>query len=112
LRLKFESFVIYPEIWCHQHSFPSLPILDNNEQESFLNVDLNATPFCELLYYVWQSLHFGWGLSKDLDVIDEKYDVKLIAVVGVLTTFFLVLGNLRSMADTMILLSRCEHPQP
>ena len=58
-------------------------------------------------------MHSFWGLSKDRDVVDETYAIKLIAVVGILTTVrgFLVLANLQTMADTLILPSRREHPQ-
>ena len=34
-----------------------------------------------------------------------------MVVVGVLTVVFLVLANLQTMADTLILPSRREHPQ-
>jgi len=45
------------------------------------------------------------------DVVDKSYGIKLIAVVGVLSAVFLVLANLQTMADTLILPSRREHPQ-
>jgi len=60
-------------------------ILVNYEQESFFYVDLHATPRCELLHHVKQSLNSFWGLSKNRDIVDETYVIKLIAVVGVLT---------------------------
>jgi len=37
--------------------------------------------------------------------------IKLIAVVGVLTAVLLVLANLQTMTNTLILPSRREHPQ-
>jgi hypothetical protein len=104
------TFDIYPQIWC-QHAFPSLSILVNYDQESFLYVDLHATPCCELLHHVSQSLHSFWGLSKNRDVVDETYIIKLIVVVGVLTAVILVLANLQTMTDPLILPSRREHPQ-
>ena len=95
------------------HAFPSLSIHVNYEQESFFNVtvDLDVTPYCELLHQIWQSLHSFWGLSKNRDVVDETYVFKLIAVVGVLTAVFLVLANLQTMTDPLILPSRREHLQ-
>ena len=77
----------------------------------FFDVDLHFTPCFELLHHVQQSYYSFWGLSKDLDVIDEIYVLKLIAVVGVLIAVFLVFANLQTMADTLILPSRREHPQ-
>jgi len=58
-------------------------------------------------------LHPFWGLSKDRDVFDKTYAIKvtLVAVVGVLTAVCLILANLQTMADTLILPSRREHPQ-
>jgi len=44
-------------------------------------------------------------------LVDETYGIKLMVVVGVLTVVFLVLANLQTMADTLILPSRREHPQ-
>jgi len=52
-----------------------------------------------------------WGLSKNRDVVDETYVIKVIAVVGVLTAVILVLANLQTMTDPLILPSRREHPQ-
>ena len=83
----------------------------NYEQESLFNIDLHATSCCAVLHHVSQRLHSFWGLSKDLDIVDEFYVLNLIAVVGVLTAVFLVLANLRTMADTLILPSRRGHPQ-
>jgi len=37
--------------------------------------------------------------------------MKLIAVVGIVTAFFLVLANLQTIAATLILRSCREHPQ-
>jgi len=37
--------------------------------------------------------------------------IKLIAMVGVLTAVILVLANLQTMTDPLILPSRREHPQ-
>jgi len=71
----------------------------------------SATPCCELLHHVWQSLRSFWGLSKDKDVVNEINVIRMIAMVGVLTAFFLVLANLQTMADTLILHSCREHPQ-
>jgi len=62
--------------------------------ESYFNVDLHAASCCELLHHVKQRLHSFWGLSKNWDVINETYLIKLIAVGGVLTAVFLVLANL------------------
>jgi len=56
-------------------------------------------------------LHSFGVLSKDRDVVDGAYVIKLMAVVGVLTTVILVLANLQTMADTLVLPSRREHPQ-
>jgi len=56
-------------------------------------------------------LHHFRGLSNNRDFVDETYGIKLMAVVGVLTVVFLVLANLQTMADTLILPSRREHPQ-
>jgi len=56
-------------------------------------------------------LHSFWGLSKYQDIVDETYFIKVIAVVGVLTAVILVLSNLQTMTDSLILPSRCEHPQ-
>ena len=58
-----------------------------------------------------KSLHSFWGLSKNRDIIDETYVIKLIAVVGVLTAVILVLANLQTMTDPLILPSRREHSQ-
>ena len=74
-------------------SGPSLSILVNYEQESSFNVDLHATPCCELLHHISQSSHSFWGLSKNRDVVDETYVIKLIAVVGILTAVILVLAS-------------------
>ena len=52
-----------------------------------------------------------WGLSKNRDVVDETYFIKLIAVVGVLIAVILVLANLQTMTDPLILPSRRENPQ-
>ena len=41
----------------------------------------------------------------------ETYVIKRIAVVSVLTAVFLVFANLQTMAHTLILPSRREHPQ-
>ena len=41
----------------------------------------------------------------------KTYVIKLIAVVGVLTAVILVLANLQTMTDHLILPSRCKHPQ-
>ena len=51
------------------------------------------------------------GLSKNRDVIYETYVITLILVVGVLTAVILVLANLQTMTDPLILPSRREHPQ-
>jgi len=51
------------------------------------------------------------SLSKDWTVVDKSYGVELSATSGVLTFFFLVLANLQTMADTLILPSCREHPQ-
>jgi len=48
-------------------------------------------------------LHSFWGLSKNRDIVDETYVIKLIAVVGVLTAVILVLANLQTMTDPLIL---------
>ena len=56
-------------------------------------------------------MHSFWGLSKNQDVLDETYVIKLIAVVGVVTALILVLTNLQTMTDPLILPSRREHPQ-
>ena len=77
----------------------------------FLYIDLHATPRCELLNHVKQSLHSFWGLSKNRDIVDETYVIRLIAVVGVLTAVILVFANLQTMTDPLILPSRREHPQ-
>jgi len=93
--------------------FPSLSILVNYEQESSFYVDLHVAPCCELLHrdHVQQSLHSFWGLSKNRDVVDETYVIKLVAVVGVLPAAILVLANLQTMTDPLILSNRREHPQ-
>ena len=52
-----------------------------------------------------------WGLSKNRDIVDETYVIKLIAVVGVLTAVIQVLANLQTMTDTLILPNCREHPQ-
>ena len=44
-----------------------------------------------------------WGLSKNRDIVDETYVIKLIAVVGILTAVILVLANLQTMTDPLIL---------
>ena len=74
-------------------------------------VGLLATPCCELLHHVLQNLHSFWDLSKNRDVVDETYVIKLLAVVGVLTAVILVLANLQIMTDLLILPSRRAHPQ-
>jgi len=51
------------------------------------------------------------GSPGTLDVVDEIYLIKLKAVVGVLTAVFLVLANLQTMTDILILPSRYEHLQ-
>jgi len=56
-------------------------------------------------------LHSFWGLSKKRDIVDETYVIKVIAVVGVLTALILVLADLQTMTDPLILPSRREHPQ-
>jgi len=56
-------------------------------------------------------LHSFWGLSKKRDIVDETYVIKVIAVVGVLTARILVLADLQTMTDPLILPSRREHPQ-
>ena len=56
-------------------------------------------------------MHSFSGLSKNRDIVDETYVIKLIAVVGVLTAFILVLANRQTMTDPLILPSRREHPQ-
>ena len=56
-------------------------------------------------------MHSFWGLSKNRDVVDETYVVKLIAVVGVLPAVILVLADLQTMTDPLILPSRRAHPQ-
>jgi len=56
-------------------------------------------------------LHSFWGLSKNRDVVDETYVIKLIAVVGVLTAVIQVLANLQTMTDPLVLPSRREPPQ-
>jgi len=48
---------------------------------------------------------------QNRDIVDETYVIKLIAVVGVLTAVMLVLANLQTMTDPLILPSRREHPQ-
>ena len=55
----------------------------------FFYVDLHATPRCELLHHLKQSLHSFWGLSKNRDIVDDTFVIKLIAVVGVLTAVIL-----------------------
>ena len=60
---------------------------------------------------LWTPAHSFWGLSKNRDVVDETYVVKLIAVIGVLTAVILVLADLQTMTDPLILPSRREHPQ-
>ena len=45
------------------------------------------------------------------NIVDETYVIKLIAVVGVLTAVILVLTNLQTMTDPLIVPSRREHPQ-
>jgi len=44
-------------------------------------------------------------------ILLATYVIKLIAVVGVLTDVILVLAYPYTMTDTLILPSRCEHPQ-
>jgi len=62
--------------------------------------------------HIEQSFYFCWGISKNGDVVDETYVLKLKAVVGALTAVFLVLANLQTRTDPpMILPSRSEHPQ-
>jgi len=56
-------------------------------------------------------LHSFWDLSKNRDVIDKTYVIKLIAVVGILTAVMLVFANLQTMTDLLILSSRRENPQ-
>jgi len=56
-------------------------------------------------------LHSLWGLSKNRDIVDKTYVIKVIAVVGILTSVILVLANLQTMTDPLILPSRREHPQ-
>jgi len=56
-------------------------------------------------------MHSFWGVSKDRDVVDETYVIKMIAVVGIFTAVFLVLAHLQTMTDTLILPSRREDPQ-
>jgi len=51
------------------------------------------------------------GFQQRSRAVDKTYVVKLIAVVGVLTTVFLVLANLQTMTDLLILPSHREHPQ-
>jgi len=99
--LRRSPFIL--KIW-RRHTFPSLPILVNNKQVTLtIHINLHVTPCCEFLHHVQQSLHSFLGLSKDRDVVDEIYVIKLVAVVGVLTAVFLVLANLQTMADTLIL---------
>jgi len=68
-------------------------------------------PRCELLHHVKQSLHSFLGLRKNRAIVDETYVIKLIAVVSVLTAVILVLANLQTMTEPLILPSRREHPQ-
>jgi len=56
-------------------------------------------------------LNSFWDLSKNRDVVDETYVIKLIGMVGVLTAVILVLANLQTMTDPLILPSRREHSQ-
>jgi len=51
------------------------------------------------------------SLSRDWTIVDEAYGIELTATSGVLASFFLVLANLQTMADTLILPSCREHPQ-
>jgi len=56
-------------------------------------------------------LHSFWGLSKNRDIVDETYVITILTVVGVLTAVILVLANLQTMTDPLILPSPCEHPR-
>jgi len=56
-------------------------------------------------------LHSFWGLSKNRDVVDENHEITVVAVVGVLPAVTLVLANLQTMTEPLILPSRREHPQ-
>jgi len=64
---------------------------------------------CKLLYYAWQSLLSLYCIFKldDSNVIYQAYVTNMIAVVCVLNASFLVLANLQTMTDTLIL-PRCR----
>ena len=52
------------------------------------------------------------GVSANIEMLSMKpMYIKLIAVVGIFTVVFLVLANLQTMIDPLILPSCCEHPQ-
>ena len=48
---------------------------------------------------------------KNRDIVDETYVIKILTVVGVLTAVILVLANLQTMTDPLILPSPREYLQ-